>query len=63
MEEEEVDAMALWLQRWHQTIHCNTDTPNVVLVGQCQLLLGARQFVKAETSFYIHRHVRDGQHQ
>ena len=45
MEEEEVDAMALWLHRWHQTIHCKTDTPNVVLVGQCQLLLGARQGV------------------
>ena len=39
MEEEEVNAMALWLHRWYQTIHCKTDTPNVVSVGQCQLLL------------------------
>ena len=33
MEEEEVDAMALWLHKWYQTIHCKTDACNVVLVN------------------------------
>ena len=62
MQKEKLDAMALWLHRWYQTIHCKTDTPNVVLVGQCQLLFGACQFVKAQTSFHIHRRVCDGRH-
>ena len=60
MEEEEGNGTAL--RRWHQTIHRKIDVPNVVLVGQGQLLFGASQLVKAKTALHIHSRVRGWQH-